>query len=151
MTLQGIRKLITNLAAYYPKSYPPSMTDDRAKALTEDFAKTFANYKDDDVIKAAYDLHLTSTESITVADIMGKLYGMKKISDEEYDKPTTWYNYFEDDDGYGYATNSKTKDIDCIWKPRWSKERVLEYDGRRVVLPRKLKTQTLKEHGIVKY
>ena len=154
MTSNGVRKLISNLAVYYPRSYPPSMTEDRAKALYEDLTKAFAEYKDNDVLKAAYDLHLTSTEGITVADIIGKLYGMKRISDEEYDKPTTWYNYFEDEpdgSGYGYATNSKTKEIDCIWKPRWAKERSFDFNGRHVVLPRKLKTQTLKEHGIVKY
>ena len=151
MTSKGIKQLVTNLAIYYPKAYPPSMTEDRAKALVEDLTKSFENYNDDDVLKAAYDLHLTSTESITVADIIGKLYGMKHISDEEYNKPTTWYNYFEDDEGYGYATNSKTKEIDCIWKPRWSKDREFEYNGRKVFLKRKLKTQTLKEHGIVKY
>lgn len=150
MTTDGIKKLIGNLATYYPRVYPPSMDQNRMKALTADFAKSFEKYSDEAVLDAAFKWHLQNSQACTVSDLIAGLYGMVPITTEEYNNPTVWKDYFEDADGYGYATNSKTGEIDCVWKPQWSKERTLEIDGREVTLPRKLKTQTLRERGIVK-
>ena len=151
MTYKGIQKLIKSLTTYYPRTYSPAMTEERAKALSEDFYKAFSKYDDDAVLNAAYNWHLKRSEACTVADLYGMLYGMERISDDEYERPTRWVDVFDDKDGYIYATNTKTKEIECIWKPNWSKERRFTYKGETVVLPAKSKLQTLKEHGIVKY
>ena len=84
-----------------------------------------------------------------MADLVGEIYNMTPITQEEFDRPSSWKDYFEDSEGYGYATNCATHEIDCIWKPNWKKERILEVDGREVILPAKMKSRVLKEHGIV--
>jgi hypothetical protein len=127
------------------------MVPERAKAMFDDYMRAFARYDDDDVLQVAYDWHLKNNQACTVADLIAALYGMQRISSDEFDHPTRWTNYFEDDDGYGYATNSKTKEIECIWKPRWREERTRVINGETVVFPEKYKIQTLREHGLIKY
>lgn len=151
MTLQGVAKLIERLSVYYPRVYSPNMPESRGKMLVQDFMKAFEKYSDEAVLEAAYKWHLKNSQSCNVADLIGMLYGMERIDDEEYKKPTTWKNYFEDADGYGYATNVKTKEIECIWKPNWKNERRAKINGEWMVFPPKGKIQTLREHGLVRY
>ena len=142
MTNTTARKILKDLSDWFPKNYPPNMTGDTAIGIIKDITESFKDYRDDAVVKAYKEWHIHFDKAPTVANIRGMLSDKDKVPDNS---PTTWSNYFEDADGYGYALNSKTKDYDCIWKPHWKNER--EFKGQ--FFPAKVKSQELKRHGIV--
>lgn len=141
MDKDGAKELLLKLSVYYPRVYSSNMPKDRALGLMEDFMKSFVKYDNESVLQALYDFHLESEKAPTVYDLLNVLRNgskFKRISDKEWDAPTTWYGYFEDNEGFGYAKNSKTNDYDCIWKINWAEKGLS-------------KMKVLKEHGIASY
>lgn len=147
MTQQDASAILRKLCEWFPQRYPSQMASSRAEGLIQDLMEAFAKYKGIPVLEAYKKYHMTYEGVPSFAAIKGLLTSSDVIDEG----PEVFTNYFEDEDGYGYAYSSKEKDYVKIWSPTWSRDRTVEKDGQTVFLHRKLKSVVLREKGIVNY
>lgn len=154
MDRDGAKEVFKYLMALYPSRFS-RLTDETIKIVLDDFVESFGGYENAEVMEAVKDWHRIHNTAPTVADLIPIAHEKsdirrhsEEITQEEFDTPTTYSKYFEDNEGYGYALNSKTGEYECIWKPYWTAERTTHIKGEAVALPARQKSKVLRSHGI---
>lgn len=145
MKQETARTVLKLLNTYYPLAYPDNMDSAKAMGVIKDICESFGKYKDEAVTRAYTEWHRTSAKVPTIADIKPLL------RHDDLEQPTgaeLWTDYFEDEDGYGYAKSTNTGEYNCIWKPWWSKDRTVTIKGEEMFFAAKNKGEVLKAHGI---
>ena len=147
MNQDTAQKILKDLVTWYPRAYPQKMSGDRALQIIQELMDAYEPYYPEAVVNA-YITYRRSMDGVPTIAAIKRLLSAKDL--KASDAPETWSGYFEDEDGYGYAISSKTKEYDCIWKPTWKEDRIIESNGETIFLPKKLKSEVLKAHGIIK-
>jgi len=73
MTRELASSILQRLQVYYPRVYSSSWSDDKCALFVDDFIESFADYKDDYVVRAFKTWHNEQSSAPTVADILNQL------------------------------------------------------------------------------